>query len=231
MAHIYLYMQVHGQKKALRDGHVCSIFSQLSHECRAFFPKKRLCTSLGLSPSRTNLVQEITTLGGDLYRKAPTIFPIGNLFDPTIGQHDLQIPGQRGWVEAQPLPNLDTPNGANLCYKNQKISLACFQAKWTKFSIVDAREHTIKFAHAHQQALARYTINEINALIHSFLCFSRLHVIILHIQLYLVKSPGRKQREVLFKIDLFGKRSGMRCSYSFNRNFSDRPRQSRMADL
>ena len=112
------------------------------------------------------MIQQVTTLDCNLYWEASAVFPILNLLDPTIGQHDLQIPGQGGWVEAQTLPNLDTSNGASLCYKNQKIRLACFQAEWTEFSIVDTREHTIKFAHAHQQALMRDLINDLVTVIH-----------------------------------------------------------------
>src|SRR6185436_7141191 len=99
---------------------------ELSHQCRALIPKKLLRASLRLSPRRTNLIQQVTTSSCNLYGKAPAVFPIGNLLDPTIGQHDLQIPGQGGWVEVQTLPNLDTSNGASLCDKNQKIGLACF---------------------------------------------------------------------------------------------------------
>ena len=156
---------------------------KLSHKCRASIPKKLLRASLGLSPKWTDLMQQVTTLDGDLYWEAPAVFPIRNLLDPTIGQHDLQIPGQGGWVEAQTLPNLDTSNGASLCYKNQKIRLACFQAEWTEFSIVDTREHTIKFAYAHQQALMRDLINDI----HPFMCFRCRHGIILHMQIDIVK--------------------------------------------
>ena len=134
-------------------------------------------------------MQQVTTLDGDLYWEAPAVFPIRNLLDPTIGQHDLQIPGQGGWVEAQTLPNLDTSNGASLCYKNQKIRLACFQAEWTEFSIVDTREHTIKFAHAHQQALMRDLINDLVTVLHPFMCFRFRHGIILHIQIDIVKPP------------------------------------------
>jgi hypothetical protein len=132
-------------------------------------------------------MQQVTTLDCNLYREAPAIFPIRNLLDPTIGQHDLQIPGQGGWVEAQTLPNLDSPNGASLCYQNQKISLACFQAEWTEFSIVDTREHSIKFAHAHQQALMRDLINDLVTVLHPLMCFRCRHGIILHIQIHLVK--------------------------------------------
>src|SRR6478752_2430121 len=116
--HVFVYAST-WSKKALRGGHVRSIFSQLSHEYRALFPKERLCASLGLSPSRTNLVQEVTTLSRDLYWKAPAVFPILNLLDPTIGQHDLQISSQRGRVEAQALPNLNAPNRPRLGDKNQ----------------------------------------------------------------------------------------------------------------
>jgi hypothetical protein len=49
--------------------------------------------------------------------------------------------------------------------------LGRFQAEWTEFSIVDACEHTIKFAHAHQQALTRDLINETIIVIHPFLGF------------------------------------------------------------
>src|SRR6185295_20282141 len=129
--------------------------SKLSHKCRASNPKKLLRATMGLSPRGTDLIQQVTTLDCNLYGEAPAVFTICNLLDPTIGQHDLQIPGQRGWVEVQTLPNLDTSNGASLCYKNQKIGLACFQAEWTEFGIIDTREHTIKFAHPHQQALRR----------------------------------------------------------------------------
>jgi len=132
-------------------------------------------------------MQQVTTLDGNLYWEAPAIFPIRNLLDPPIGQHDLQIPSQGGWVEAQTLPNLDSPNGASLCYKNQKIRLAGFQAEWTEFSIVDTREHTIKFAHAHQQALMRDLINDLVTVSHPFMCFHFRHAIILHIQIDLVK--------------------------------------------
>ena len=123
----------------------------------------------------------------NLYWEAPTVFPIRNLLDPTISQHDLQIPGQRGWVEMQTLPNLDTPNGASLCHNNQKIQLGCFQAEWTEFSIVDAREHTIKFASARQQALTRDLINKTVLVIHPFICFHFHHGVILHIQIDIVK--------------------------------------------
>src|ERR1043165_606018 len=133
--------------------------SKLSHKCRAIIPQKLLRASLGLSPRRTDLIQQVTTLDCNLYWEATAVFPIRNLLDPTIRQHDLQIPGQRGGVEVQTLPNLDTSNGTSLCDKNQKIRLACLQAEWTEFSIVDTREHTIKFAHAHQQALMRDLIN------------------------------------------------------------------------
>jgi len=140
--------------------------SKLSHKCRASNPKILVRASLGLSPRGTDLIQQGTTLDCNLYWEAPAVFPIRNLLDPTIDQHDLQIPGQRGWVEVQALPNLDASNGASLGYKNQKIRLACFQAEWTEFSIVDTREDPIKFAHAHQQALMRYTINNILILFH-----------------------------------------------------------------
>ena len=135
-------------------------------------------------------MQQVTTLDCNLYWKAPAVFPIRNLLDPTIGQHNLQIPGQRGWVEVQTLPNLDTPNGASLCHKNQKIQLAGFQAEGTEFSIVDTREHPIKFAHAHQQALMRDLINDIVTVIHPFICFRFRHAIILHIQVVVVKPPS-----------------------------------------
>ena len=88
---------------------------------------------------------------------------------------------------AQTLPNLDTSNGASLCYKNQKSSLARFQAEWTEFSIVDTREHTIKFAHAHQQALMCDLINDIVTVIQPFICFRFHHAIMLHIQVDIVK--------------------------------------------
>src|SRR2546426_8592209 len=84
--------------------------SKLSHKCRASNPKKLLRASLGLSPRGTDLIQQGTTLDCNLYWEAPAVFPIRNLLDPTIDQHDLQIPGQRGWVEVQALPNLDTSN-------------------------------------------------------------------------------------------------------------------------
>lgn len=175
------------KKKALPCRQFDSIFSKLSHECRALIPKKLLRASLGLSPRRTDLIQQITTSDCNLYWEAPAVFPIRNLLDPTIGQHDLQIPSQRGGIEAQTLPNLDTSNRANLCYKNQKINLACFHAECTKFSIVDARDHTIKFAHSHEQALRRDLINETGTLIHPFICFRCRHGIILHMQTYIVK--------------------------------------------
>lgn len=168
---MYLYMQVYDQKKALRSGHFRPICNKLSQESRTIFPKKLLCASLGLSPRRTNLIQQVTTLGRNLYWVAPAVFPIRNFLDPTIDQHDLQIPGERGWVEVQTLPNLNTPNGPNLCHKNQKIQLACFQAEWAEFSIVDASEHTIKFAGARQQAVTRDLINGTVTLIHTFICF------------------------------------------------------------
>src|SRR5689334_11578195 len=120
-------MQTQAQKKCLlprRQFH--STCSKLSQECRAIIPKKLLRASLGFSPRRTDLIQQVTTLDCNLYWESPAVFPIRNLLDPTIGQHDLQIPGQRGWVEVQNLPNLDTPNGASLCHKNQKTQLACF---------------------------------------------------------------------------------------------------------
>jgi hypothetical protein len=63
--------------------------------------------------------------------------------------------------------------------------LAGFQAEWTEFSIVEIREHTIKFAHAHQQALMGDLINDI----HPFICFRFRHGIILHIQIDAVKPP------------------------------------------
>lgn len=163
--------------------------SKLSHKCRASNPKKLLRASLGLSPRGTDLIQQGTTLDCNLYWEAPAVFPIRNLLDPTIGQHDLQIPGQRGWVEVQTLPNLDASNGASLGYKDQKIRLAGFQAERTEFSIVDTREHPIKFAHAHQQALMRDLINDLVTVIHPFMCFRFRHGIILHIQIDLVKPP------------------------------------------
>ena len=142
------------------------------------------------------MIQQVTTSDCNLYWKAPAVFPIRNLLDPTIGQHDFQIPGERGWVEAQTLPYLDTPNGADLCYKNQKINLACFHTEWTEFSIVDAREHTIKFAHAHEQALRRDLINETITVIHPFICFRCGHGIILHIQIDIVKPHS----EIIFHL-------------------------------
>ena len=186
---MYLYMQVHGQKKALPCRQFDSICSKLSHQCRALIPKKLLRPSLSLSPRRTDSIQQVTTLDRNLYWQAPAVLSIGNLLDPTIGQHDLQIPGQCGWVEVQTLPNFDAPNGASLCHKNQKIRLACFQAEWTEFSVVDTREHTIKFAHAHQQALLRDLINDFVPVIYPFMCFRFSHGIILHIQIDLVKPP------------------------------------------
>ena len=147
------------------------------------------------------MIQQVTTLGRNLYWKAPTVFPIRNLLNPTVGQHDLQIPGQRGWVKMQTLPNLDTPNGASLCHKNQKIQLAGFQAEGTEFSIVDAREHTIKFAGARQQALTRDLINETFTVIHLFICFHSCHVIILHMQQYNVKTKlDAEERGSLFHL-------------------------------
>src|SRR6185295_4812244 len=104
------------KKKALSGRQFDSICSKPSQKCRAIIPKKLLRASLGLSPKWTDLMQQVTTLDCNLYREAPAIFPIRNLLDPTICQHDLQIPGQGGWVEAQTLPNLDSPNGASLCY-------------------------------------------------------------------------------------------------------------------
>ena len=163
--------------------------SKLSHKCRASNPKKLLRASLGLSPRGTDLIQQGTTLDCNLYWEAPAVFPIRNLLDPTIGQHNLQIPGQRGWVEVQTLPNLDASNGASLGYKDQKIRLAGFQAERTEFSIVDTREHPIKFAHAHQQALMRDLINDLVTVIHPFMCFRFRHGIILHMQIDLVKPP------------------------------------------
>jgi primosomal replication protein N len=133
------------------------------------------------------LIQQVTALGRNLYREAPAVFPIRNFLDPTIDQHDLQIPGERGWVEVQTLPNLNTPNGPNLCHKNQKIQLACFQAEWAEFSIVDASEHTIKFAGARQQAVTRDLINGTVTLIYTFICFHCRHAIILHMQIHYVK--------------------------------------------
>jgi len=164
--------------------------SKLSQKCRAIIPKKLLCASLGLSPKGTDLIQQGTTLDCNLYWEAPAVFPIRNLLDPTIGQHNLQIPGQRGWVEVQALPNLDTPNGANLGYKNQKSNLAGFQAEWTEFSIVETREHPIKFAHAHQQALMRDLINDLVTVSHPFMCFRFRHGIILHIQVDIIKPTS-----------------------------------------
>ena len=187
---MYLYMQVHNQKNTLPRRKPELVGCERSQECRAIIPKKLLRASLGLSPKRTDLIQQVTTLDCNLYGEAPAVFPILNLLDPTIGQHDLQIPGQGGWVEAQTPPNLDTSNGASLCDKNQKIRLACFQAEWPEFSIVDTREHTIKFAHAHQQALTRDLINDIVTVIHPFMCFRFRHGIILHIQIDIVKPPS-----------------------------------------
>src|ERR1043166_1527446 len=100
--------------------------SKLSHKCRAIIPKKLLRASLGLSPRLADSIQQVTTLDRNLYWEATAVFPIRNLLDPTIRQHDLQIPGQGGWVEVETLPNLDTSNGAGLCHKNQKIRLARF---------------------------------------------------------------------------------------------------------
>jgi hypothetical protein len=90
------------------------------------------------------LIQQVTTLDCNLYWEAPAVFPIRNLLDPTIGQHDLQIPGQRGGVEGQALPNLGTPNGADLCYDHQKSKLCGFQTERAEFMIVDAHENTIE---------------------------------------------------------------------------------------
>jgi hypothetical protein len=103
----------------------------------------------------------------NLYWQAPAVFPIRNLLDPTIGQHDLQIPGQRGWVEVQTLPKLNTPNGADLCYGHQKSQLCGFQTEGPEFMIVDAHENTVEYACTPQQALTRYTINNILILFHS----------------------------------------------------------------
>src|SRR6185295_19502336 len=114
------------KKKALSGRHFDSICSKPSQKCRAIIPKKLLRARLGLSPRRTDLIQQVTTLDCNLYWEATAVFPIRNLLDPTIRQHDLQIPGQRGGVEVQTLPNLDTSNGASLCHKNQKIRLARF---------------------------------------------------------------------------------------------------------
>jgi len=182
MALMYLYMQVHNQKKALCRRHFHSIGSKLSQECRAIFSKKSLRASLGLSPRRTDLIQQVTTLDCNLYGEATTVFPIRNLLDPPIGQHDPEISGQRGGIEVQTLPNLDTPNRARLCHKNQKIQLACFQAEWAEFSIVDAREHTIKFAGARQQALTCNLIKDIFTPTHPRFGFHFCHTIMLHIQ-------------------------------------------------
>jgi len=91
---MYLYMQVYGQKNLppRKPDHVSC---ELSQECRSIIPKKLLRASLCLSPRRTDLIQQVTTLDCNLYGEAPAVFPICNLLDPTIGQHDFEIPGQR----------------------------------------------------------------------------------------------------------------------------------------
>ena len=68
-------------------------------------------------------MQQVTTSDCNLYGEATAVFPVRDLLNPTIGQHDLQISGQGGWVEAQTLPNLDTSNGASLCDDHQKSSV------------------------------------------------------------------------------------------------------------
>lgn len=141
---MYLYMQVYGQKKALLRRRFDSICSKLPQECRAIIPKKLFCASLSLLPRRTDFIQQVATLDCNLYREAPAVFPIRNLLDPTMGQHDLQISGQRGWFEVQTLPNFHTPNGADLCYGHQKSKLCGFQTERAEFMIVDAHENTIE---------------------------------------------------------------------------------------
>ncbi len=79
--------------------------------------------------------------------------------------------------------------GRAFATSTRSVSLAGFQTERPKFSIVDAREHTIKFAHAHQQALMRDLINDLVTVIHPFMCFRFRHGIILHIQIDVVKPP------------------------------------------
>ena len=88
--------------------------------------------------------------------------------------------------------------GPAFATRTRRFSLACFQAEWTEFSIVDTREHTIKFAYAHQQALMRDLINDPVTVIHPFMCFRFRHGIILHIQIYIVKPPP----EIILKLHL-----------------------------
>jgi len=133
------------------------------------------------------LIQQVTTLDCDCYWKATAVLPICDLLNPTIGQQDLQIPCQGGWVEVQTLPNLDASNGASLCDDHQKSQLCSFQTKGAEFMIVNAHENTIEDACTPQQALTRDLINETITVIRPFVCFCFRHGTILHMQIHFVK--------------------------------------------
>ena len=66
------------KKKPYPDGSSILFAASFRKECRAIIPKKLLRASLGLSPRRTDLIQQVTTLDCNLYWEASAVFPIWN---------------------------------------------------------------------------------------------------------------------------------------------------------
>jgi len=158
------------KKMRLPRRHFDLIGGKLQQECSAIIANKFLRPVLRLLPGRADLIQEFTTLIGNLQRQAPTVFAMGNFYYPAVAQHYLEVPGQRRRIEMEEFADADTPDRADLCDYDEEIKLGRFQAERAQLVIVNPREHAVELARATQQALAGYAVNDAVISFHGLFC-------------------------------------------------------------
>src|SRR5262249_325468 len=114
---------------------------------------------LGTAPGRTDTLQETIAGACQLERCTALVGIVGDLLNPALFEHDLQISGEGGGVQVQKFAELDAADGPGFRDGDEQAELAGFQGEFAKLVVVDAGQHAIEHAPADQQAFAYDSIH------------------------------------------------------------------------
>src|SRR5262249_9806695 len=114
--------------------------------------QQSLGAGLGALPGGAGALQEVSSLRGDLERRAALIAVVRRFRDPLLPQHHPQVPGQGRGIEREQLAQPRAAHRTRLRDRDQQAQLGRLQPERPQFLVIDAGEHAVGHAPAAHDA-------------------------------------------------------------------------------